>query len=526
MNVFRLNMRERDQLTVLATGSGDPEASQLTRCPGPDASIFLPDQPARIAAAPPGVGDPTAAAGSVPVSAREPGPQNPRVPNQMAMAKRPVSQKERRLAAICAFLLLVGGLAITPVAHVMWPPLPGFTVAHATGSVILDLLVALLLVSRAQIEHDNSRLYLAAAYFYAALVIIPHIASFPDTLAPGFLIGSSNSAIWLWVFWHVGFAGLVICYGISRPRHYAPRPLRSALLIMALAAAASLTGLVEARHLPVLIEGRRYFFGFAGHLVTALVLLVNLSALLLVCTRLRDNRGEDLWLAVGMIGACMDVWLIMCSAERFSVGWFCGRTFGLTTTFVVFVSLMNDLLQTYKRVAAANLLLDHLTITDPLTKLGNRRIFDSTLENEWRRCRRDLLPLSVLLFDVDHFKSYNDTYGHLAGDACLGTIAKCLRDAASRAGDLATRFGGEEFALILPATDSGGAAYVANMVRLTVRDAAIPHSGSEKDYVTISAGVATLVPSESFDASELVKLADQALYRAKASGRDMVAIAG
>jgi diguanylate cyclase (GGDEF)-like protein len=166
-----------------------------------------------------------------------------------------------------------------------------------------------------------------------------------------------------------------------------------------------------------------------------------------------------------------------------------------------------------------------MTQTDALTKLGNRRMFDDMLQREWRRCRRDGLPLTVILFDVDEFKSFNDTYGHQEGDHCLEQIAARLFDAAARGGDLATRYGGEEFALILPATDSQGGAYVANHVRQSVRDMALPHSGCARKIITISAGVATLVPSENLEASELVRLADVALYKAKGAGRDIVVLA-
>jgi diguanylate cyclase (GGDEF)-like protein len=176
-------------------------------------------------------------------------------------------------------------------------------------------------------------------------------------------------------------------------------------------------------------------------------------------------------------------------------------------------------------VALANSVLDRMTQTDALTKLGNRRMFDDMLQREWRRCRRDGLPLTVILFDVDEFKTFNDTYGHQEGDHCLEQIAGRLFDAAARGGDLATRYGGEEFALILPATDSQGSAYVANQVRQGVRDMAIPHSGCARGMITISAGAATLLPSENLEATELVRLADIALYKAKAAGRDVVVLA-
>jgi diguanylate cyclase (GGDEF)-like protein len=211
---------------------------------------------------------------------------------------------------------------------------------------------------------------------------------------------------------------------------------------------------------------------------------------------------------------------------RFTAGWYFGRVAGLSTVCVMSLSLLNDLLLSYRSVTVANNALDKLTFTDALTNLGNRRMFDTILNSEWRRCWREGAPLTVLMLDVDEFKAYNDTFGHQAGDDCLRRIAAQLQASALRAGDTAMRYGGEEFAVILPATDSNGGEHLARMIRLRVRDLEISHAASAKKLITVSIGVATVVPSEHFAMSELVRLADAALYRAKAAGRDAVMVAG
>ena len=173
---------------------------------------------------------------------------------------------------------------------------------------------------------------------------------------------------------------------------------------------------------------------------------------------------------------------------------------------------------------AANAQLEELSRSDPLTGLANRRHFDEVKDVEFRRAQRLNQPLSVLLCDVDFFKRYNDTYGHALGDDCLRLIAQALRETFGRAGELAARIGGEEFAVLLPAVDAGQAHAAAERLREALAGHDIPHSASQvAPRVTLSIGVAQFDPQtmDRFDA--LLHRADQALYRAKRQGRDRVA---
>jgi diguanylate cyclase (GGDEF)-like protein len=166
--------------------------------------------------------------------------------------------------------------------------------------------------------------------------------------------------------------------------------------------------------------------------------------------------------------------------------------------------------------------VEALAVTDALTGLPNRRRFDQDLANEWRRSMRDCQPLSLLMLDVDRFKAYNDTYGHQRGDSCLKQVAEACLDVVSRPGDLVARFGGEEFVVILPNTEDEGARHVADKICEALRSRRLPHSGNAPGIVTISAGCTTLVPCFGKHSSDLIEMADQALYRAKYSGRNLV----
>src|SRR4051812_15660511 len=161
---------------------------------------------------------------------------------------------------------------------------------------------------------------------------------------------------------------------------------------------------------------------------------------------------------------------------------------------------------------------------DGLTGLANRRTFDQVLDREWARAAREAAPLALVMLDVDHFKAYNDLYGHPGGDYCLSRVAAVLRETLNRPGDVAARYGGEEFATVLPGTDLAGAAVVAEAMRAGVAALGMVHAGSPKHRrVTVSLGVAALAPGPLMAEDELVKAADQALYRAKHEGRNRVA---
>jgi diguanylate cyclase (GGDEF)-like protein len=177
------------------------------------------------------------------------------------------------------------------------------------------------------------------------------------------------------------------------------------------------------------------------------------------------------------------------------------------------------------RAIRANRVLNTLATHDGLTGLANRRCLDATIEREFRRAARSRQPLSIVMIDIDHFKDYNDCYGHPAGDDCLCAVARAIQGCLRRAGDLAGRFGGEEFVAVLPGSDAPRALAFAETMRLTVRGLALQHGRSVHGIVTLSAGVATFVPGRSAGSWQgLIGDADAALYTAKAMGRDAVEI--
>ncbi len=183
----------------------------------------------------------------------------------------------------------------------------------------------------------------------------------------------------------------------------------------------------------------------------------------------------------------------------------------------LFICLIQDI--SVRKGAEQDLM--RISRTDPLTNISNRRHFDEVLQQEWQRAMRSTQPLALAMIDVDHFKLFNDHYGHQAGDLCLQKIAAVIAQTAQRPTDLAARFGGEEFTLILPDTDEAGAASIASQLVAQIEALAMPHEMSlTSPCVTISVGLALTIPTQGSSATQLIERADKALYQAKEQGRN------
>jgi diguanylate cyclase (GGDEF)-like protein len=161
-------------------------------------------------------------------------------------------------------------------------------------------------------------------------------------------------------------------------------------------------------------------------------------------------------------------------------------------------------------------------MTDQLTGIANRRNFDNRFKLEWNHANRSKAPLSLVLVDLDHFKTYNDGYGHLQGDVALQMMARTITQSLKRSSDFAARWGGEEFAVLLPGTCAAGALDVAECIRHNIEEAQIPCTEKGAESMTASFGVNTLIPDETVTMEDLINGADQALYAAKNNGRNLV----
>lgn len=179
--------------------------------------------------------------------------------------------------------------------------------------------------------------------------------------------------------------------------------------------------------------------------------------------------------------------------------------------------------QLIKSIQKVNARLTELSVIDDLTQIGNRRSLDETLEKEWLRAKRIKTPISMLMIDIDHFKEYNDEFGHIKGDECLTYVAKYMKENLNRSTDFIARYGGEEFCIIMPDTNLTGAINLAERIHSGIRDLKISNPGSKvSKYLTVCVGVASTTPVVDDTYMDLVYTSDKALYRAKNDGRNII----
>ena len=386
--------------------------------------------------------------------------------------------------------------------------------AFGSAMIIINILLSALLFSKGAIEERGNATGLGIAYLFVAIIFIPLVASFPGGIMQGSLIGTAISSIWLWSFWHIGFGVCIIRYAwfAAQPDHRPTSLKREAAVVVASIIVLTVIATCLLDYLPtVLADGHTLFSGVSG-LMPIFILLVLAVALAMVC-RLRARTPEELWLVVALVAALFDVWLTYRGSDRFSLGWYLAKVGSLVTSLVVLITSLHEVTRLYSRAAEANAVLTNLAQQDGLTGLCNRRHLDETMRAECRRSRRDARPISLLMIDVDHFKKFNDYYGHLEGDACLRRIASLLQACAQRPGDTAARYGGEEFVLLLPNTNAAGAMATAERLQAELRALACPHAGSPLGFVTLSIGVATTITTSDAAVADLLGEADRGLYQ-------------
>jgi diguanylate cyclase (GGDEF)-like protein len=441
----------------------------------------------------------------------------------------PASPRQRRILLVAAVLTaLLGAAALVDASHPL-PAVPVLPLLLAPLVFASDVLTGSLLRTRFRLSGRSSQAFLASAYSFAGLIGLALLLTFPNGVGLDQFIGARpDSSLWLWVFWQTGFPCLILTFAAVR-RVEGERRLTAAqvarwAMVDRVVTALVVVGLVVLVTLgrdllPVLLRGDGYAPLSNSFLAAALIVL-NLAALLALLDRMRT--AIEMGLALSQGANTLTAILLIAGGARYTVGWsaaWFSATLSATSALVAFLSEMAWL---YLRLIDHADNLRRLAFIDPLTGLPNRRQFTQRLEAEWARAVRERRPIGLIMVDVDHFKKFNDRFGHPAGDACLCQIAQTIGQTIRRPTDLAARFGGEEFAVILPDTDGSGALHVAGAIADNVRRIALNHDGGTAGIVTVSQGLAVRCPGLTDSAEDLLYAADQALYAAKSAGRDRI----
>lgn len=409
-------------------------------------------------------------------------------------------------------------LAASPFGGVQGPELRPFIPIAATLWGIADLLTAYLLWTQFSVNGIRAFVVLGAAYAMSGLLTLAYVAYFPNLfLALPLLAGYEQVSVWLWVGWHVTFAVLVGGYHlVDGALDVRVADSRSSLRLLwivvsaclALAAGMVLLAVALRVSLPVIVIGG-HFSGLYATLVAPLIVLVNVTAIVIMLFVNRRPSTLQVWIIVALATAALDGALNAFASGRYTVSWYVGKIETLATATVVLAILLAEVNVLYRR-------LGDLATVDGLTGISNRQSFDSDVRWALHMRERTSFAAALLVIDIDHFKNYNDRYGHLAGDATLRRVAHAILATCARSADIVGRYGGEEFVAFLPGVTADGGYAIAESIRSAVAALAIEHAASSaSNVVTVSVGGAYIGRDNALEADALFASADEALYKAK-----------
>ncbi|BES72821.1 sensor domain-containing diguanylate cyclase [Marinobacter nanhaiticus D15-8W] len=440
------------------------------------------------------------------------------------------STLNRRWAAGIAVLLLALFFVTLFYNDIQFPALPQFLLMHATTVFILETLTALILISQFHLTGKPYLLVLASGYLTAGAFAILQPLVFPGVFAGVELFDTGlNAALWIWVFWHFAFPLYVLsAVVVSQNAGWKiQRPWRATIFVLLmtvmLVAIGFYLAVFDEEGLPVIMRDAFNFSNVWDAGVAQALIATHVTALLglFVLTRLRTI--VFLWLAIAMLASTLDTLGNMLVTERYTLGWFSARLSSFVASAAVLGSLMAELHLLYKVGWLEKSRMQFHAEMDALTRLPNRRAFDSYFLEEAKRSDRSQTPLALALVDIDHFKRVNDRYGHATGDIVLQHVASILRRHLNRPSDFVARWGGEEFAILMSGNSLEGANYVLERLRHDIERSAC-ETAKGAVSLTVSVGLAKAVIHDDGDIDNLMEHADQALYQAKHSGRNRICL--
>ncbi len=434
------------------------------------------------------------------------------------MLHAPATARTRMVAGVFVAVFLALTLLAARFGSVAGPELRPLLPISATLWGAAELLTAYLLLTQFAVNGVRAFLVLGSAYAITGLLTIPYLIYFPGLFGPAQVsLGDEQVSASLWLVWHFTFPVLIGLYIIA-DRQLVNRVVDTAeirgnltlTVLLIFAVALSLVGLVNFDHssLPIVVNHGHFTKLWTHTLAPAVVILNTIAALLVAFLSRRASRLQT-WIAVALMTSAMDGLLNAFSPGRFTLSWYLGKIETLTTATIILGVLLSEVGAMYRRLGT-------MAMLDALTGLRNRRAFDDYLRWVLQQRRHKPSEMAFLVVDVDYFKLFNDRYGHAAGDVALRRVADSVVESLHREFDVAARFGGEEFVVLLPETGAKESERVAERIRLGVESMRIAHSASSVYHsITVSIGVAYVEPEQKVDAITLFAIADRALYKAK-----------
>lgn len=457
-----------------------------------------------------------------------------RQPNSVGIVTTRASVGVWMWAGSVAAALALLGVAVATYGDVPIAVIPNIVQTSSVAAIIVDALVAYLLIVHFFIFRQPA-IGLAASAFgvqgCAALLWL--VSTAPGAFAGDVLASlTTPTALWIAVFTYVAFPTLILASVIAhwlRGDHPISKEFIPFAVLVSFSApiiAVAVANWFAVRHmelLPDLIQSGSYA-ALATSPVGAVLWAVNIVALLAVA---RPTNVFFVWLAVAMFAEFLGMSLWLSASSRLTFEWYAGHAAHLVSAVILLAALQWEVHQLYPLLARVNEALYRASVEDGLTGVFNRAYFNNQLQSELARARRQRLPLSLIMVDIDHFKEINDRYGHPFGDRCLVKIARRLKEQIHRPGDFTARYGGEEFVMVLIGASAKGVRDVAELTRrrIEVQRFVSPINHGETIGLTVSMGVATVEAGQVSDAVRLTAAADRALYRAKETGRNRVCIA-
>lgn len=408
-------------------------------------------------------------------------------------------------------------------AQMKYPEVPAFVAICGISIFWATLQTSILLFNQSKLTGDSPLTFLASIYIFVSLCALARMLTLPGVfLFKETLTEDSQIAAYIWLIWYGFFPLGIICYSLQK-QGIGRISMHSAVMIFRFTPLFTISLICLFaffdQSLPPLIQKNDYS---STLFVDYFILFLNcLAFLALIFIRNAQKVRQDLWLILAVMIHTLDVIYGFLGEARYTVGWYLALVYNVLSSSIILMVLIYHLVNVARFMHQDNNNLLDASETDSVTGVANRRKFDKILRSSWETAIHQNHTICLLFIDIDHFKSYNDCFGHLMGDDCLKKVAYELNSISRRKEDLFARIGGEEFAFIIYNADDSVCLRIAEEARSRVEQLQISAPYSPHSFVTISIGKSIGHP-RNYNYLDLMQQADKALYQAKLHGRNQI----